>query len=198
MGIAGLDPSEWERLSRILDAALELPLADRSRYLDEACGGHESLRLAAEAVLAADAARGGILDSPLSIPDELRREPPPRGEDDPPSDTLPAEPIGPFRVLRELGRGGMAVVYLAERVDGAFEQRVAIKVIKRGLDTDEVLARFVLERNILARLEHPNIARLIDGGVTADGLPYFAMEAVDGEPITDHLAGRDASLYEVL
>jgi serine/threonine-protein kinase len=92
--------------------------------------------------------------------------------------------IGPYRVIRPIGSGGMGTVYLAERADGQFDQRVALKVIKRGMDSNTILARFHAERRILARLQHPNIARLIDGGVTVEGLPYFTMEYVDGSTIT--------------
>lgn len=91
--------------------------------------------------------------------------------------------IGPYRVVREIGHGGMAVVLLAERDDGEFEQRVALKLIKPGLDTEQVLRRFCRERQILASLEHPAIAGLVDGGVTEDGRPYLAMEYVEGVPI---------------
>ena len=98
--------------------------------------------------------------------------------------------VGPFRVLRELARGGMGAIYLAERADGQFQQRVAIKLIKRGMDSDEIHRRFLAERRILARLEHPHIARLLDGGVTPDGQPWFAMEYVDGTPITSHGSSR--------
>ncbi len=91
--------------------------------------------------------------------------------------------VGHYRLLEELGRGGMAVVYLAERADGAFAQQVALKIVKRGIDTDEVISRFRQERQILAALAHDNIARLNDGGVAPDGRPYLAMELVRGEPI---------------
>ena len=92
--------------------------------------------------------------------------------------------IGRYRLLREIGRGGMGAVWLAERADGHYEQQVALKLIKRGMDSDEILARFLRERQILARLEHPNIARLLDGGVSDEGRPYFVMELVEGHPIT--------------
>src|SRR5690606_2456991 len=92
----------------------------------------------------------------------------------------------PYRIVREIGRGGMGAVYLAERADGEFDQRVAVKLVKRGMDTDEILARFRHERRILASLEHPSIARLYDGGATDDGLPYLVMELVDGETITSY------------
>jgi serine/threonine protein kinase len=94
------------------------------------------------------------------------------------------ERLGAYAIVRELGRGGMGAVYLAERADGQFEKRVAIKVLKRGTDTDEVLRRFRIERQILANLEHPNITRLLDAGMTSDGLPYFVMEFIEGTPIT--------------
>jgi eukaryotic-like serine/threonine-protein kinase len=106
--------------------------------------------------------------------------------------------IGPYRVLRELARGGMGAVYLAERADGQFEQRVALKLIKRGMDSDEIHRRFLAERQILARLSHPNIARLLDGGVSADGRPYFAMEYIDGVPLTSHCDTHQLGVIERL
>lgn len=92
--------------------------------------------------------------------------------------------VGRYRLIREIGRGGMGAVWLAERADGQFEQYVAVKLVKRGMDSDEIIARFLRERQILARLNHPNIARLLDGGVADDGRPYFVMEYIAGEPIT--------------
>jgi serine/threonine-protein kinase len=94
--------------------------------------------------------------------------------------------VGRYRLLAEIGRGGMGTVWLAERADGEYEQRVALKLVKRGMDTDEILARFLRERQILARLEHPSIARLLDGGMSADGRPWFAMDYVAGKPITSY------------
>ncbi|MDQ6860477.1 MAG: serine/threonine protein kinase, partial [Verrucomicrobiota bacterium] len=94
--------------------------------------------------------------------------------------------FGAYEILRELGRGGMGTVWLARRADLQFDRLVAIKLLKRGTDTDEVLRRFESERQILAQLDHPNIARLLDGGTTADGLPYFVMEHVAGARLTDY------------
>jgi tetratricopeptide (TPR) repeat protein len=94
--------------------------------------------------------------------------------------------VGRYRLIEEIGRGGMGAVWLAERADGQFEQRVALKLVKRGMDTDEILARFLRERQILARLTHPHIARLLDGGVSGDGRPYFVMEFVAGQPISTY------------
>src|SRR5690606_29501368 len=94
--------------------------------------------------------------------------------------------IGPYRIERLLGRGGMGRVYLAEHEAADFRRRVALKLVRRGLDTDDVLRRFRAERRILATLDHPNIARLLDVGATADGLPYLVMEYVDGVDILEH------------
>jgi eukaryotic-like serine/threonine-protein kinase len=106
--------------------------------------------------------------------------------------------IGPYRVVRELARGGMGVVYLAERADGQFEQRVALKLVKRGMDSDEIHRRFLAERQILARLDHPHIARLLDGGVSAEGQPYFAIEYVEGTTLLAHCEVHRLGLEERL
>src|SRR6185436_16682608 len=98
------------------------------------------------------------------------------------------ERIGAWRILERIGRGGMGEVFLAERADGAFERRVALKLLKRGLDSEEIVARFLAERRILARLDHPGIAQLVDGGLASDGRPFFALELVDGLPITEWCA----------
>jgi eukaryotic-like serine/threonine-protein kinase len=98
--------------------------------------------------------------------------------------------IGPYRLVKELGRGGMGTVYLAVRSDDSFQKRVALKVLKRGMDTDAIVRRFRNERQILASLDHPNISGLLDGGTTPDGLPYFAMEFVEGQPIDEYCEAR--------
>jgi len=108
------------------------------------------------------------------------------------------ERMGAYAVVKELGRGGMGAVYLAERADGQFEKRVAIKVLKRGTDTDEVLRRFRIERQILARLDHPNIARLLDAGTTDDGLPYFIMDYIVGAPVTRFAVAQKLSTHQRL
>ncbi len=106
--------------------------------------------------------------------------------------------VGPYRLVAEIGRGGMAVVYLAERADGQFEQRVALKLVRSEIASDEVLRRFLRERQILASLQHPGIARLLDGGVAEDGRPFFAMEHVEGVPIDRHCRERRSTLEERL
>ena len=101
-------------------------------------------------------------------------------------DIRTSQQVGPYRLIREIGRGGMGAVYLAMRSDDVFQKRVAIKILKRGTDTDAIVQRFRNERQILASLEHPNIASLFDGGTTAEGLPYFAMEYVEGQNILEY------------
>src|SRR5215213_6124643 len=110
----------------------------------------------------------------------------------------PGAQIGPYRLLGLLGRGGMGEVYRAERADGVFEQRVALKLVKRGMDSAEILRRFQRERQILARLNHPGIARLLDGGTAPDGRPYFALELVEGESILESCRRAGSSPEERL
>jgi eukaryotic-like serine/threonine-protein kinase len=136
-----------------------------------------ALALIVQRMLAADEAEDGLLDRELTAALPAPAPVPDRS----------GEQIGPFRLGSRLGRGGMGEVYRAQRADGDYTQTVAIKLLRRGLDSEDVLARFLQERRILARLEHPAIARLIDGGMGADGLPWIAMELVDGQPITGYV-----------
>jgi serine/threonine-protein kinase len=106
--------------------------------------------------------------------------------------------VGPYCIVRELGRGGMGTVYLAERADGEFEQRVALKLLRRGLESNRATVRFRFERQVLARLQHPNIARLLDGGVSDDGRPYLVMEHVEGEPVAEYCNRRRLGIDERL
>ncbi|HEY2395773.1 MAG TPA: serine/threonine-protein kinase [Rudaea sp.] len=187
-----MDPQRWQRVSAIFDETADADVAGRSALLDRLCAGDSELRREVEALLAADAGATSFdrgVDSARSsaAADWIGNEY---------EDSNAGERIGPWRVQRELGRGGMGVVLLAERADGQFEQRAALKLIKRGMDSDAVLARFLRERQILARLEHPHIAHLLDGGMAVDGRPYFAMEFVDGEPLLRYCADRNAKLEE--
>ncbi len=142
--------------------------------------------------------------SPVGPPVERQIERPGElsGEKDPEKnvdgDSAATEQIGPYRLLQELGRGGMGVVYLVERADCQFRKKLALKLVKRGMDTDEILHRFRHERQILATLEHPNIARLYDGGASEDGRPYLVMEYIEGEPITDSCDRHRLSVGERL
>lgn len=168
----------------MFEVAAELTGDERAACLQERCAGDESLRSEVESLLASDAQADGFIENPAtSIPREV-----PEGMAEEP---LGARQFGAYRTIREIGRGGLGTVYLAARSDAAYKKEVAIKLLRRGLDTDDILRRFRNERQILARLEHPNIARLIDGGMTEDGLPYFVMEYVEGEPLNAYCETRN-------
>jgi serine/threonine-protein kinase len=168
-------PARWTEVARIVDEALDLAAEQRAAFLDHACGADAELRREVDAILTGAEASNFLRDpavvlaAPIFDSSDL-------------ADTL-GTLVGPYRLVRELGHGGMGEVYLAERADGHFQQRVALKLIKRGLDSEEILGRFLAERQVLARLNHPHIARLLDGGVTAEGQPWFAMEYVEGVPL---------------
>ena len=174
-----MQPSSWERTQKLFFEAADLPPEAQARFLDSACGDDAALRAELESLLAADRKNGEGVASAVESAAALFF-----GGDAPgDSHDLAGRRLGPYRVVREIGRGGMGAVYLATRDDDQYQKRVAIKVVKRGMDTVEVLGRFRHERQILANLEHPFIARLLDGGTTADGLPFFVMEYVEGVPV---------------
>ena len=175
---------EWERVERALDLALDLPPEDWPAFLDEHCAGDPALRQEVESLLQASETPDALLDrSPRILGTDLLEELAP----DPDADGFgPGDRIDRYEIVRFLGRGGQGSVYLADRSDGVFDKQVAVKVVKRGMITEDVLTRFRDERQILADLEHPNIAGILDGGVTEDGLPYLVMELAEGEPLDDH------------
>jgi tetratricopeptide (TPR) repeat protein/tRNA A-37 threonylcarbamoyl transferase component Bud32 len=189
-------PHSWAAIEAILDAALASPPTERAGVLDRECASDPGLRREVEEILAGCDQSRGFLETPAgafaaSLIDSNELKP----EGDAPLDEVH---IGPYRLVREIGRGGMGRVYLAERADGQFEQRVALKLIKRGMDSDEIHRRFLAERQILARLSHPNVARLMDGGVTEGDQPWFAMEYVNGVPLTTHCKKLGLSVDERL
>ena len=158
----------------IFTAALgKAPGAQRRAFLDEACGGDEALRRRVERLLEADDRTAGILERG---PDGPTDPPEPPGE-------RPGDRVGPYKLLQQIGEGGMGVVYMAEQTEPV-RRRVALKIIKPGMDTKQVIARFEAERQALALMDHQNIARVLDAGTTDSGRPYFVMELVHGVPIT--------------
>jgi len=166
--------SRRERADEIFVQALEVPPEERTTLVARACDGDDRLREEVQSLLgAADDMDQNFLETPLL----------PVHESSPLSGLDTGDRVGPYRLAEELGRGGMGRVFKAVRDDAQFDQEVALKVLKRGLDTDEIVQRFLHERQILARLHHPNIAALMDGGTTPDGLPYFVMERVHGVAI---------------
>ncbi len=197
--------SEAERFRqarRVFEEIVDLEDAERRQRLDTLAQSDPALADAVRELLEADRRAEGFLsdpaESPLADPD-LEQLPtvPEEGYAVAPG-AHAGERFGPYRLLELLGAGGMGEVYLAERADGRFEQQVALKLIKRGMDSALILRRFARERQILARLDHPGIARLLDGGEGEDGRPFFVMERVEGQPITDFCAARDLPLEDRL
>jgi serine/threonine-protein kinase len=187
-----MEAERWEQVKTILQEALERPEPERQAFLHGACGEDASLRAEVESLLGHEAESEAFIEEPA-----VERRP--EEAADALDDTLTEERrIGAYELVRRVGRGGMGNVYLAARVDREFEQKVAIKVIKRGMDTEEIVSRFRYERQILAGLDHPSIARLYDGGTTSDGRPYFVMEHVEGESIRDHCESRRLDTAERL
>ncbi|HTG34951.1 MAG TPA: serine/threonine-protein kinase [Thermoanaerobaculia bacterium] len=180
-------PERWQQIKVVLEGALDRQEAERTAFLDAACEGDDELRREVESLVASEPDLGDFIETPV-----FRIRP----EEDVP--LAAGQRIGAYRVVRELGRGGMGSVYLAERADEEFEQRVALKLVRRGMDTDEIVRRFRSERQILAHLDHPNIAKLFDGGTTEDGRPYFIMEYVEGQPIDEYCDERKLPTRERL
>jgi len=178
----------WRRIDDLFGRALDLDPEEWPSFLDRHCAGDEGLRRAVNGLLAAESRSSHFLSgsAETSVP-EVFVQALQRGvvDGDVPADRS-GERVGAWRLVRRLGRGGMAGVYLAERAEGNFEQTVAIKFIRRGLDTEDFIRRFVAERQILSSLHHPNISSLVGGGTTEDGLPYLVLEYVDGVPITEY------------
>jgi len=174
------DPrARWQRVQALFDAALELPPAQRRAHVTANCGHDAELALEVLSLLKADAARPDFLEGMAADLASVVTD----GE---PEDSLIGQALGRYTIAERLAAGGMGAVYLAHRSDGSYQEQVAIKVIRRGLDTEQLIARFRAERQILARLRHPGIANLLDGGITADGRPYLVMEYVDGRPLDQY------------
>jgi serine/threonine protein kinase/tetratricopeptide (TPR) repeat protein len=196
-----MTPERWRQIEEIFQIALDLPEEERAAFIAGTCAGDEDLRVQVETLIKQDAEAGDFIESPafadskihlsLDLPETL------------PTTDIFEDPdvgrrIGAYRIIREIGRGGMGTVHLAERADSEFRKRVAIKLIKRGMDTDFILRRFRNERQILATLDHPNIARLLDGGTTEDHLPYFIMEYIEGMPVYNFCDERQLTIFERL
>jgi serine/threonine-protein kinase len=175
-----MQPSTWDRLEAVFFEALALPATERAAYLDRACAGDAELRAEVEAVLASHLAIGD--DEAPAIPPERRV----------------GTRVGAYRLDALIGRGGMGEVYRARRADEEYEHEVAVKIVRSGLPPFEMVRRFRQERQILARLEHPNVATLLDGGVTAEGQPYLVMQYVRGAPITEYADAHRLSIPDRL
>lgn len=179
-----MDPERWQQIERIFIVAAELTGPALDEYLEKACGSDAALRREVLALIDADADAGTIDDS--GLPKEQSAL------------LAEGERVGAFTIREEIGAGGMGVVYRAERDDDQIQQTVAIKIIRAALFAPQLQRRFLAERQILARLDHPGIARLVDAGTTSAGLPYVAMEYVPGRPLHEHCDDSRLSLRERL
>jgi serine/threonine protein kinase len=180
-----MNPERWRQISQLYGAVLAQDTTGRATFLADACGADDELRETLESLLAHQDSAEHFLDVPaLEVgarsDSEAACPEPGRGA---PTTPMEGRRFGAYRILHEIGRGGMGSVYLADRVDETFHKRVAIKIVRPGFVDAEIIGRFRQEREILAALDHPTIARVIDGGSTNEGVPYFVMDYVDGQPI---------------
>jgi non-specific serine/threonine protein kinase/serine/threonine-protein kinase len=178
-----MNPERWRRVRQLFDEAVDLPPERRPAFLDSLRAEEESLAGEVESLLQSSDASADFLETPA-----VERFAGPSSWD------ATRSRIGPYSVVRELGHGGMGTVYLAARSDQGFEKTVAVKLVRRGMDTDFILERFRNERRILADLDHPNIARILDGGSTEDGLPYFVMEYIPGRHLIEDCDAQKLSV----
>lgn len=174
-----MNPQRWQAVGELFDGALAVAAEERQSWLERASDGDDELQREVLSLLASyDATPGGFVQHRIksALASFCATDP------------AVAQPVrvGPYRLVRELGRGGMGTVFLAERDDDQYHSQVAIKLVRTGMDTDFIFARFRRERQTLARLQHPNIARLLDGGTTENGLPYIVMEYIDGPAFTHY------------
>ena len=201
------DDERWAAVDALFARVLEVPVGGRVQYLAELRDIDGQLRRAVEQLLRTHEAAQSFLVEPPTLPPECIEElasdlcgaratglPAAPGS----AAAEPGDRIGAWRIIEELGRGGMATVYLVERADGLYDQTAALKLLRRGLDTDDVLRRFRAERQILSSLAHANIANLLDGGTTDDGRPYIVMERVEGLPITEWCDTHEAPVEQRL
>ena len=178
----------WNRIEEIFQSALERPSSERSEYIAQACGDDKELLAEIESLLASDAGGDTTFRSMVEADVQKLAQAP--------SSSEIGLRIGPYRLVRELGSGGMGVVYLAVRSDDQYFQFVAIKMIRKGLEWPSLVQRFRAERQILATLTHPNIGAILDGGETEDGRPFIVMEYVEGQPITLNSESRGLSIRQ--
>jgi tetratricopeptide (TPR) repeat protein len=167
-------PDEWDRIQSVFLSVADLPPDERTGRLDAECGDDKEFRAEVESLLASDGGSAQSISAAIADETALLGDA---------AKDLAGDRLGAWRVVKEIGRGGMGAVYLAVRDDDQFQKHVAIKVVRHGMDTQDVLGRFRHERQILANMDHPYIARLLDGGTTPDGRPFFVMDYVEGRPL---------------
>jgi len=185
-----MTPERWQQIRGVFDEVIAIPSGDRAAYLDRVCATDADLRREVDSLLSSDDRAGtNFLNTPAV--DFSKAEP--SG-----APSRVGRRIGAYNIVEEIGRGGMGEVYRAGRADGQYEKEVAIKLVRGGYDTASVLERFRHERQILASLDHPNIARLLYGGTTDEGIPYLVMELIVGTPIDQYCDAQNLNVTERL
>jgi len=183
-----MNPERWQQIKELLDGAVALDPGERGSYLDRACASDAELRREVDSLLASHERAGtGFLQTPAV--DLLDAEP---------SSSRAGQRIGVYQIVEKIGYGGMGEVYRATRADGQYEKEVAVKLVRGGYDTAFVVERFRHERQILASLDHPNIAHLLDGGTTDEDIPYLVMELIEGTPIDEYCDAQQLSVTQRL
>ncbi|MBK7608116.1 MAG: protein kinase [Saprospiraceae bacterium] len=180
-----MDKSLWEQLKPILEIALTLDPSDRDAYLKTACSGNLNLHDAALNLLANESPVTFELSQAIRVSQVE-------------SAYHEGQILGHYKLIEEIGRGGMGTVFLAERTDGEYDQRVAIKILQVGRSSDSLIQKLRNERQILANLKHPNIVNILDGGTSDQGIPFIVMEYVDGTMITDYIEEHNLNLQQKL
>ncbi|HKQ72464.1 MAG TPA: protein kinase [Blastocatellia bacterium] len=198
-----MDADRWRQVEELFDKMLDCPPADRTAFLDSACADDTALKIEVTRLLALHekapdsflntldfqtARRISAADTDATTPESNELNP----------DEEPKRLIGSYEIIREIGRGGMGEVYLARRADDQYQKQVAIKLLRAGLENEDIIRRFRNERQILAGLDHPNIAHFLEGGATADGKPYYVMESITGQRIDDYCDDRRLPVVERL
>jgi non-specific serine/threonine protein kinase/serine/threonine-protein kinase len=185
-------PERWQQVREVLDDAIALPADERAAYLDRVCSGDVELHSEVKSLLRSHLDAGSVFLKHPAV--DLKSVMPYAG----PAAIRVGRRVGVYQIVEEIGRGGMGEVYRAARADGQYDKQVAIKFVRGGFDSSYVLERFRYERQILASLDHPNIARLHDGGTTEDGVPYLVMELIGGTPIDQYCENHQLSIPERL
>ncbi|MBA2621740.1 MAG: protein kinase, partial [Acidobacteria bacterium] len=184
-----MEIAKWQKVKDVFLEVLEKPQRERAGFLAKICGDDFELRAEAEKLLAAHFEAESFIEKPVfEVATVFKSNGGAQAE----------KRFGHYKIIREIGAGGMGVVFLAERDDGEFSQQVAVKIVRQTLADSELINRFKRERQILALLNHPNIANLLDGGIGENGLPFLAMEYVEGEPITTFVERENLSVEDRL
>ncbi|WP_440999084.1 tetratricopeptide repeat protein [Fodinibius sp. SL11] len=190
-----MEKQQWKKINRIVDTALDLDREERFTYIKKECEGEQALQQKVIEFLESieQSETKQFLEGTQAYPKNLARDLS-NSDLSKSASSMIGQVVGLYKIIELIGHGGMGSVFKAKRTDGVYNKSVAVKILRRGMDTPSNIGRFERERNILANLDHPNIARLLDGGITEDGLPYLVMEYVDGAPLLQYCEKNKLSI----